>query len=122
MGTTGSSFSSAELAERTVCRCAAKAVIWGMPASTSILDQDIMHEAKATPGALLHAPAGLETPDAHAESRRDLSQRLSSKQRMWSGGAGDFAPPLMSCSTEASRTTGRADNEMWSRRRGYEVK
>ncbi len=63
----------AELADRTMHRRAIDAVIWGMPAvNFDRLNQAMHRTGRAQSSHLLVAPARLEKPNAHSESRHDL--------------------------------------------------
>ena len=56
-----------------------------------MLQAAIGAKGKYQPGRLLVAPAGLEEPDAHAESRCDLSDAIVRHEGGWADGDGDSA-------------------------------
>jgi hypothetical protein len=72
-------FSPGELTSRVIERRAVEAVIWGMPVvNFDLMLQAMIGSANGKPKSdrLLVASAGLEEPDAHAESRRDLPNAI----------------------------------------------
>ena len=83
-----------DLARRAIERRAVEAVIWGMPAvnfGADVPGDDRQRQGQAQSGRLLVAPAGLEEPDAHAESRHDLSHAVLQHEGRRPDGAGDPA-------------------------------
>jgi hypothetical protein len=87
-----SSFSPAQLAERTQHRRAIEAVIWGMPAvNADLIPGCARGQRRLQPGRLLVAARQFGKSDAHAQPRHDLSHALLQHEGCRADGAGDSA-------------------------------
>ena len=105
-------FSSEELAQRTIERRAIEAVIWGMPAvNFDRMYQAMVHDAKAGEGSnkvvLLVSSLELEEPDSHAQPGHHLPDAFLQHQGRGAGGAGDSACRLRARSLAQWTTAGR---------------
>ena len=115
-------FSSQELAQRTIERRAVEAVIWGMPAvNFDRMYQAMVHDAKAGEGSnkivFWSRPSTLEKPDSHAEPGHHLPDAFLQHQGRGASGAGDPARRQRARSPARWTTAGRPPSRTSARRR-----